>query len=403
MLQAIKAFILANQTLSGFLGVALTGFLTVVFKGVPKAIYEFIVKYTTTSLSIGSANESFYTLMELLESEKLVDKTRRIKIFNGRWGGANQTKGLGLGTHWFIYKRSAILITITEQQSTDTYEKLTITLTKFGRSHKLFNDLLVELGKKSSDIKDGYTNVRRWISDSGWGGNVKIPNRKLDTIFIEDDDLNILLNTIRQFKESQQWYLDNGIPYQLGILLSGPPGTGKTSLIKALAAYFKSAICTLPAVNLNDLNSAIINMKDDSLLVIEDIDRNCAIHKTDEKSIETIAMSEIIKFELSDVLNSLDGFLVKEGRILIITANDITKIDPAVLRAGRIDLKVELGYVSANIFSKFMKKFFPSEKIPENWEFSTKNLTTADLQNEILMQKDAPYFINKYCKQKDHT
>lgn len=50
-----------------------------------------------------------------------------------------------------------------------------------------------------------------------------------------------------------------------------------------------------------------------------------------------------------------------------------------------------------------MKKFFPSEKIPENLEFSAKNLTTADLQNEILMCKNASYFIEKYCKQKDKT
>ena len=403
MLAEIKTFAMSNPTLAGFVGVYFTGLLTFIFKGVPIAIFKFIKKHITTTFSIGNANISFYNLMELFESDGLVNKTRLIKVFNGRWGyDESVTKGLGIGDHWFIYKGVPLFINISIQPSTDCNEKLTISLTKLGRSHKLFDQLLIELSNKIKHLDNEHTNIFKW-KECNWGSALQSPIRQLNTVLIDNYNKNLLLNTINQFIESEQWYINNGIPYQLGILLYGPPGTGKTSLIRAIAGYFNYSISTLPVSSLEKIGDALGLLYKNSFLVIEDIDSSYTVHsrsndEKDKANTTKAAFEEIAKSGLSDVLNSIDGFLSKHGRILIMTTNHIEKIDAALIRPGRIDLKVELGYVTSEMFIEFIHRFFPTNKISNNFKYDASELTMAELQNELLLKKDFTYFINKYGK-----
>lgn len=403
MLAEIKTFAMSNPTLAGFVGVYFTGLLTFICKGVPIAIFKFIKKHITTTFSIGNANISFYNLMELFESDGLVNKTRLIKVFNGRWGyDESVTKGLGVGGHWFIYKGVPLFINISIEPSTDCNEKLTISLTKLGRSHKLFDQLLIELSNKINHLDNEHTNIFKW-KECNWGSALQSPIRQLNTVLIDNYNKNLLLNTINHFIESEQWYINNGIPYQLGILLYGPPGTGKTSLIRAIAGYFNYSISTLPVSSLEKIGDALGSLHKNSFLVIEDIDSSYTVHsrsndEKDKSNTTKAAYEEIAKSGLSDVLNSIDGFLSKHGRILIMTTNHIEKIDAALIRPGRIDLKVELGYATSEMFIEFIHRFFPTNKIPNNFKYDASELTMAELQNELLLKKDFTYFINKYGK-----
>ena len=58
-------------------------------------------------------------------------------------------------------------------------------------------------------------------------------NRKFHNLFGEGID--IIRNRVNFFIKNKKWYDEKGIPYTLGLLLSGNPGTGKTSTIKCLA------------------------------------------------------------------------------------------------------------------------------------------------------------------------
>ena len=58
-------------------------------------------------------------------------------------------------------------------------------------------------------------------------------NRKFSNLF--GNDIDLIRSRVHFFTKNRKWYDEKGIPYTLGLLLSGNPGTGKTSTIKCLA------------------------------------------------------------------------------------------------------------------------------------------------------------------------
>jgi chaperone BCS1 len=214
----------------------------------------------------------------------------------------------------------------------------------------------------------------------------------LDTVFLEQDKKSVILKTIDDFIKAEQWYLDNGIPYHLGILLYGSPGTGKSSLIKAIASYMNYDIYYLPVSSLAKLEDCMDTLPEQSIIVIEDIDCEKVLHtrsntsENSDSSKTAKQVSDIFSIvNFSDVLNVIDGVCSAHGRILISTTNHIEKLDPALIRPGRIDLKVELGYVNSEIFNQFSKRFFGKEFIGDIK--LKERLSCAELQNLILQKK----------------
>jgi hypothetical protein len=118
-----------------------------------------------------------------------------------------------------------------------------------------------------------------------WGGQCwfydsSIPKRCFDSIFLKKDSLNKIKDPITRFlnKDVYKEYCKHGIPYKLNILLHGPPGTGKTSIIHSIASEYDANICIL---NINSelkeetLIDAISQVNEGakrSILVLEDID-----------------------------------------------------------------------------------------------------------------------------------
>ncbi|KAE8975968.1 hypothetical protein PR003_g26787 [Phytophthora rubi] len=181
-----------------------------------------------------------------------------------------------------------------------------------------------------------------------------------------------------------------GFPYKLGLLLHGPPGTGKTSLIKAVAQYTKRHIVTisLGKVKTNqELMNALFDLRfvvegvdlpinmtfEDVVFVMEDIDCAASVVMARENKPEasrrqrkrlSSSSSASDKLNLSGLLNVLDGVIDCPGRIIIMTTNHPEKLDPALIRPGRVNKKLMLGYMNSVQVQNMIEYYFATTCSP---------------------------------------
>lgn len=160
----------------------------------------------------------------------------------------------------------------------------------------------------------------------------KKPKRRLSTIFVPKEIKEHIMTTLERFLASEAAYVEKGLPWHLGVILHGPPGTGKTSLIHAIASELGRDVHYHSSGSLAHVTIDAAK----TILVLEDFDSaefNTADELDEKKE----------KSSLSDTLNFLDGFLTPHGLIVIATTNHLDRLDAAVIRPGRFDLVEEIG------------------------------------------------------------
>ncbi|MHA1753197.1 MAG: AAA family ATPase [Candidatus Helarchaeota archaeon] len=390
MFEKIITVIKENHFLFAGLGISGFGLITFWIKDVPLKIFNFFKRQFTTDLIVTNYDEVFYELLNYLHKQNKTKKFRTFRLHNGRWGTADKSDLImGYGTHFIRYQNTWLFLDYTrEKESISDKIKEIVTLTKFGRSRKLFEKMINDLLEIKKQKKDKISFYRM---DDGWCYCRDIRKRPLNSVFLEQSKKDLLLTTLKEFKEKEQWYLDSGIPYQLGILLYGQPGTGKSSLIKALASYLNYSIYYLSPSKLSVIQKAFNELRDESVIVIEDLDTNTvtAERKKSSKKKSKVESDDLFEsfsvLNLSDILNSLDGIANAHGRVLFATTNHIEKLDKALIRPGRFDLLLELGYVNKEILKQFFDYHFPNNKVNyKNLKIKSK-LTMAELQ-QILLQ-----------------
>ena len=383
-----------NTLLIASVSLAAAGIIGFWFKDFPKWVFRQLKRQLTTSVYLTTANISFFTLLEWIAHTYKDRNFRDYKLSNGRWGHDDDgVFTIGYGGHFIRYQHHFFYISLEEKESQGVErDKEVITIRKLGRNRKIFDEFVKEittpLPRDTVEIYQLHSNY--------WSPRGELPQRSMDSVFIEKFKKNELLQALNNFVNNEEWYLQHGIPYQLGILLYGVPGSGKSSLIKAIASYLKYDIYYLSASQLYKLEDGLDSLPEkNSILVIEDIDCEPATHQRfspkDREEIVSVTgppdkINSLDRFmtitNLADILNLVDGLCSTHGRIMIITTNYIEKLDPALIRPGRIDLKLEVGYVNREIFDQFSMSFF-GRYLVESIYIPDK-LTCAELQDMVL-------------------
>lgn len=220
----------------------------------------------------------------------------------------------------------------------------------------------------------------------------KAPKRPLSTVYLKENTLDGIMDNVKKFfsDDTREIYLSFGIPYKSVQLIHGPPGTGKTSLIKSIASHLDCDLYILPIskdmldTNLIDAFSYISdNEEKERIIVIEDIDTLFDSERKEGDNHNGITLQAF--------LNCLDGFTCVEGTMLFLTANKPEVLDFAMIRSCRIDNKIQLDYADKYQTEKMFHTFLPDQKdkFKEFYkEVSHKKYTTAMLQEFLFYNRE---------------
>ncbi len=374
--------------------------LTTTGKGFVTNVWSSFKRLISVSIYIANMHWSYYKFIDLLEEMKVIKNLRIIRFLNGRWGDENVISiGLGTGLHIVRYKKRLLFIRIIEKNNMYFDETMGISITALGRNNAFVFNLREDLYRmKNQQQKEAKKIPIMYLKENVWEKGIQSDERLLNSVFLTEETRDKLVHGIKNFIANKDWYNERGLNYQLGIMLSGPPGTGKTSVIKGLATYFNRSICLLRANELDYIREALIDLPKDAFLVIEDIDSNKIVKTRKNGDDKEITVNNSVPsvgikgskgkplVNLSDILNSFDGLMAISGRIMIITTNHKENIDPALFRPGRIDIDVIIDYVNVEIFKQFVVKFY-NHIISESFSLKNDKLTIAQLQTEYLQNK----------------
>ncbi|XP_051870455.1 mitochondrial chaperone BCS1 isoform X2 [Pristis pectinata] len=222
--------------------------------------------------------------------------------------------------------------------------------------------------------------------------------RPLSSVVLERGISEKIIQDVKDFIGNPKWYTDRGIPYRRGYLLYGPPGCGKSSFITALAGELEYSICLLSLSDrsLTDdrLNHLLSVAPQQSIILLEDVD--AAFISRDLAKENPTMYQGMGRLTFSGLLNALDGVASTEARLVFMTTNHLDRLDPALIRPGRVDFKQFVGYCSHWQLCQMFQRFYPEQPAAVAEQFADRALavshriSAAQVQGHFLLFKLEP-------------
>ncbi|XP_072978653.1 AAA-ATPase At4g25835-like [Typha angustifolia] len=244
-----------------------------------------------------------------------------------------------------------------------------------------------------------------------------------DTLALDPAVKSLLLADLSTFAGGREFYRRIGRPWKRGYLLHGPPGSGKSSLIAAMANYLRYDVYDLELTRVtsnSDLRSLLIQTTNRSLIVIEDID--CSLDLTGDRRSKVTSKRrkkrkhymhvqssdddgsdsdnggrEEGKVTLSGLLNFTDGLwsCCGEERVIVFTTNYADEVDPALLRPGRMDVHVRLGACGMHVVRELVERYVGVEEhellgVVESYIRDGAEMTPAEVGEVLLRSREEP-------------
>ncbi|KAE8334332.1 P-loop containing nucleoside triphosphate hydrolase protein [Aspergillus arachidicola] len=317
----------------------------------------FLFLYFTTSTEIWSYNKLYPSAMRWISLQPALNRTRQLVAgtrsslstpWDGEDGKADDDKDFPKDNQSF-----SSWVALYRQPYKETGSPWFVNMERLHfyavpwKRHVL-DDLMDEIHKTPVNGDPKQVAVYEGFK---WG-----PPRFLSIVVLDQDKKRRVVEDLREFlhPKTKSWYQLRGLPYRRGYLIHGPSGTGKSSLSLALASFSFLDIyaLSLSAIGLDETILATLfrDLPKHCIVLLEDIDEagikkrssDSPSEKPDHNGVDRIQWSAG-SVTLSAVLNAIDGVAAQENRILIMTTNHPERLDPALLRAGRVDMKINMG------------------------------------------------------------
>ncbi len=393
MLASFIQFVKDNPIFAGITGSMLAGSILYVFKTLPLSVLKFLIRLVTVEVRIENSESSYYVVSTWLSNHKHNKISHRVRV--SRKGKGNDKTGfnfeLDTGNH-IIWHKGPLWVYCSEfKLQNDRGVRREIVLRILGFRQDKLRKLLAEA--EAVYTKNAHKELFYIDQNGTWNkSGTEYEERSLDSIFMESSVKDSIVGHVDWFLKNQDFYKKNGIPYKTGILLHGIPGSGKTSLAKALGNHFNKKVYYMNLGSLSDdyyLIQALSDVSDNSIVLLEDID---CVKKINTESREIKKEGESNEgISLSGLLNGIDGIFSGSGKIFIMTTNHIEKLDTALIRPGRIDKRVEIGAMQPEQVVKMANAFFSSnQELVQYYKqkaYSTPLRAPCDWQLEFIEKR----------------
>jgi ATP-dependent Zn protease len=376
----------------------IVGMLALNIQHVIRFLTEHIVNVLFYSIKIDDSSPFYYAMQKYVKSERMDNvKNFYYKNFWDNWvsrvDGKNRGKKIdnlffSYG-HFFVkFNNKRIFLSKTNRvvdNSMDPWKSVKQSITLYSFNKKVIFDLL-------HHIESTYYNdtINYYFNSDGETKMLgPIGSKQFEHIFLNDNLVETIRNDVDKFINSEEQYCKLGIKYKRTYLFYGPAGTGKSSLATAIANHSGRNILSINvSKDMTDatLIKVIAGRPDKAIILFEDIDclfANLKRSESVEESKEGEKKDNSIKVTLSCILNILDGAYTPEDVIFILTTNHIDKLDDAIRRDGRTDLKLEITRPNVATITRYLEYVHDKTGKPINIDVS-EDTSLATLEKLLL-------------------
>lgn len=391
-----------NEMFSGMVGASLVASALYLLRKLPEQLLTIIEHYSVCSVVVYSEDSAYESVNEWLNNLDYTRRCRRLRLTTMYDDDSETERELlvpGQGRHFMIYKGRPIIIGRHEPEkgglgSWKRFEDIRIQT--FGRP-QFMRELIDEIKEFRSQRLSGTVSV--YMFRHRWRVIARKPRREVESVVLPDGQIESLTADVDWFIGAWRTYVELSVPYRRGYLFEGPPGCGKTSLAMALATHLRLPIYALNLGSISNddmLIEAVSEVPEKAVLLLEDIDAAKASAKRTQASLAAAQPStpnaEVPKDEppqeisLSGLLNVIDGVYAREGRILVMTTNFPEKVDPALLRPGRVDVRMVIGLLGREEGKRLAARFFGDDCESRTAFLSEQSwpCAAAELQEKLI-------------------
>lgn len=371
-----------NQLLSGGLILSMVAGTIAICKSIPKKIYNYFHKKIISSIEIEDETEASTWLSKWLEESEYKDKFRNLTPDITHEDNGENIKIIFKPSNCcgiIKYKDKRIFIKCEKKEK--LLDKLSvgysslITLSCFGKKD-ILSDLINFCYQRFYEENKNYIPLYNYANNCWWKKSRSRVIRDRKSLFFDDQLIEKLEVDLHKFLLSSERYHNLGIPWRRGYLYYGPPGNGKSSLVLYLAGKFKMGVYLFSLKSIksdDDLYNMICEIPAKSIVLFEDID-----------SIDFSSKEEKEGITLSGLLNALDGPMLKEGVVTMMTCNNVDKLPKALIRCGRVDYKAYINNATTKQIYGILNHYFPDQNPDSDLLIEDYSMSMSQIQEICL-------------------